>query len=221
MIFKSFEFKKINIKEYYFYLFYGENNGLKKELIDTNFKTIFNETTYNYNENDILKDENKFFDEILSKSFFEDEKLIIISGVTNKIINIIDDLIVRKINDIKVILLADKLDKKSRLRLLFEKEKELICIPFYLDNYQSLSYIAQNFFRKMKISVSQEILNNLINRANGDRQNLNNEINKIESFLMNKKKIELNDILKLTNMSEGNNFSELVDHCLAKNEKNF
>ena len=70
MIFKSFEFKKINIKEYYFYLFYGENNGLK-ELIDTNFKTIFNETTYNYNENDILKDENKFFDEILSKSFLK------------------------------------------------------------------------------------------------------------------------------------------------------
>ncbi len=69
MIIKSFEFKKINIKEHYFYLFYGENNGLKKELIDTNFKTIFRESTYNYNENDILKDQNKFFDEILSKSF--------------------------------------------------------------------------------------------------------------------------------------------------------
>ena len=41
MIFKSFEFKKINTKEYCFYLFYGENNGLKKELIDTNFKTMF------------------------------------------------------------------------------------------------------------------------------------------------------------------------------------
>ena len=180
---------------------------------------MFKEATYNYDETDILKDQNRFFDEILSKSFFENEKLIIITGVTNKIINIIDDLITRKIKDIKIILLADKLDKKSKLRLLFEKEKRLVCIPFYLDNYQSLTYIAEKFFRKMKISVSQEILNSLVNRANGDRQSLNNEIDKIESFLINKKKIELKDILKLTNMNEGNNFSELVDHCLAKNEK--
>ena len=219
MIFRSFEFKKIEVKKYNFYLFYGENEGLKKELIDNNFKKTFQNSIYSYEENLILQNQKNFFDEILTKSFFETEKLIIISEASNKIIDIIEELIEKKIQDIYIILLAYKLDKKSKLRTLFEKDKKLICVPFYSDNYQSLFYIADNFFKKKNIPVSQEILNTLINRANGDRQNLQNEIDKIDSFLINKKKVILEDVLKLTNMSENNNFSELVDYCLAKNEK--
>ena len=219
MIFKSFEFKKIEVKKYNFYLFYGENEGLKKELINNNFQKIFKKSTYNYEESLILQNQKKFFDEILTKSFFEKEKLIIVSETSNKIIDIIEELIEKKVQDIYIILLANKLDKRSKLRSLFEKNEKLICIPFYSDNYQSLFYIADNFFKRKKIPVSQEILNTLINRANGDRQNLQNEINKIENFLINKKKVILEDVLKLTNMSENNNFSELVDCCLAKNEK--
>ena len=219
MIFKSFELGKIEIKKYNYYLFYGENEGFKKELINNNFKKIFKNNTYNYEENLILQNKKNFFDEILTKSFFETEKLIIISDATNKIIEIIEELIEKKIQDVYIIFLADKLDKKSKLRSLFEKDKKLVCVPFYADNYQSLFYIADNFFKKKKVSISREILNTLINRANGDRQNLQNEINKIESFLINKKKIVYEDVLKLTNMSENSNFSELVDYCLAKNEK--
>jgi DNA polymerase-3 subunit delta len=219
MIFKSFEFKQIEVKKNNFYLFYGENEGLKKELINNNFKKIFKNNTYNYEESLILQNQKNFFDEILTRSFFETEKLIIISEISSKIIDIIEELIEKKLQDIYIILLANKLDKKSKLRSLFEKDKKLICVPFYSDNYQSLFYIAENFFKKKSIPVSQEILNTLINRANGDRQNLQNEINKIESFLISKKRVILEDILKLTNMSENNNFSELVDYCLAKNEK--
>ena len=219
MIFKSFEFRKIEIKKYNFYLFYGENEGLKKELINNNFKKTFKNSTYNYEESLILQNQKNFFDEILTKSFFETEKLIIISEISNKIIDIVEELIEKKIQDVYIVLLANKLDKKSKLRSLFEKDKKLICIPFYSDNYQSLFYIVDNFFKKKNIPVSQEVLNTLINRANGDRQNLQNELKKIESFLIDKKKIILEDILKLTNMSENNNFSELVDYCLAKEEK--
>ncbi len=219
MILKSFEFKKINIKKYNLYLFYGENNGFKKELIDTNFRKIFNENIYNYDENIILQNQKNFFDEIFTKSFFENEKLIIIRDATNKIINIVEQLAEKKINDIYIILLADKLDRKSKLRSFFEKEKNLVCIPFYSDNYQSLFFILDNFFKKKKIKISQEIINLLINRANGDRQYLKNEINKIENFLLDKNKIELEEVLKLTNMIDKNSFSELVDYCLAKNER--
>ena len=218
MILKSFEFKKIEVTKYHYYLFYGENEGFKKEIINNNFKKIF-KNTYNYEESSILQNQKNFFDEVLTKSFFETEKLIIISETSNKIFDIIEELIEKKIQDIYIILLTKKLDKKSKLRSLFEKDKKLVCVPFYLDNYQSLFYIADNFFKKKNISVSQEILNTLINRANGDRQNLQNETDKIENFLIGKKKIILEDILKLTNMSENNNFSELVDYCLAKNEK--
>ena len=219
MILKSFEFKKINTNNFNFYLFYGENNGLKKDLISSNFEKSFEEKIYKYEENFILQNEKNFFDEVLNNSFFEDKKLIIISETTNKILNIIEELIQRNLKDIFIILISDKLDKKSKLRSLFEKDKNLICVPFYSDNYQSLFYMANNFFKKLNISVSQQILNILINRANGDRQSLKNEMMKIENYLKDKKKINLNEVLKLTNLNENDNFSELVDICLAKNEK--
>ena len=219
MIIKSFEFKKIDIKKYNFYLFYGENEGLKKELIDTNFKKFFESRVYKYEENSVLNNEKEFFDTILTKSFFDSEKLIIVSGVTNKIFNIIEQILEKKVNDVFIILIADKLEKKTRLRNTFEKEKNLICIPFYSDNFQSLIYIAKDFFKKINIPVSQEILNVLVDRANGDRQSLKNEISKIENFCRGKNKINLDQISKLSNLNEKNNMSELVDFCLAKNDK--
>jgi len=219
MIIKSFELNKVNILKYNFYLFYGENYGLKIELIEKHFKDQFKDCTYNYEESTILKDEKKFFDEILSKSFFENKKLIKISGATNKIKDIIENLLDRKINDVTIILIADKLEKKSKLRTFFEKNRDIICIPFYADNYQSLFFILNDFFKKNKIPVSQEILNLIIDRANGDRQSLKNEITKIENFYLTRKKIDLQDIIKITNLSENNSISELVDFCLAKNKK--
>ena len=67
--------------------------------------------------------------------------------------------------------------------------------------------------------ISQQTINLLVDRCRGDRQNLNNELNKIESFILGKKNIELNKILKLTNLAENYNVSDLVDSCLSKNLK--
>ena len=219
MIHKYFEFNKIQIKKYNYYLFYGENEGLKNEIIDNHFKRLFGSNIYKYDETSILQNPNDLFDKIQNKSFFENEKLIILTGITNKFTPTINEIVEKKLKDIFIILIADKLDKKSKLRLLFEENNTFVCVPFYADNYQSLFYIIDNFFKKNKIKVSQEIINILINRANGNRRILNNEIKKIESFIINKKQIKQEDILKLTNMGENNTFSELADYCLAKNEK--
>ena len=219
MIVKSFELKKIDIRKFNIFLLYGENQGLKKELIEDNFKKILSSNVYNFEENQVIQNQDNFFDQIFNKSLFEDEKLIIVSGVTNKITKIIEELVEKKFQDIFLILISDKLEKKSKLRSLFEKKKEFICIPFYPDNFQSLNHILINFFKRVKIQVSQEVINVLINRANGDRQNLKNEIDKIENFLISRKKINLEEIMKLTNMSNNNSYSELVDNCLAKNER--
>ena len=219
MISKSFEFKKINISKYNYYLFYGENNGLKNEIIEVYFKTRFKGNCYNYDEDIILKNKNNFFDEILTKSFFEVEKLIIINDTTSKIIPIIEEIIEKKIHDIFVILIAGKLDKKSKLRNMFEKNKNTICVPFYLDNYQTLFYKVDSFFKEKRIPISNEITNAIINRSNGDRLHLNNEITKIEYYSKGKKKINLDEILKLVNLVENNDFNDLINACLSKNEK--
>ena len=219
MIFKSFEINKINFNKNNFYLLYGENEGLKNEIIQKYFEQKYLKKINRYDEKEILENKENFFDNILSKSFFDNEKLIIISRVSDKIKTIIEEIIEKKVEDIKFILSAGILEKKSKLRTLFEKNPDTICIPFYADNYETLGKITVGFFKEKKIPISQQTINLLVERCRGNRQNLNNELNKIENFLISKKNITIEEILKLTNLSENYNVSELLDNCLSKNSK--
>ena len=219
MIIKSFELSKINLKEIPFFLLYGLNEGHKKEVIEERFKKFYTDNIYSYDESEILKDENIFLTSILSKSFFENKKLIIISRATDKINKLVEEILEKKIEDLVLVLNAAALEKKSKLRSFFEKNKKTICIPFYEDSSQTLSGIVNKFFRDNKIQLSQELINLLVQRSRGDRQNLNNELEKIKNFAKDKKKVNSNDLLKLTNLAENYSVSELIDSCLAKNKR--
>tara|TARA_B110000444_G_C18828404_1_gene591691 strand:- start:80 stop:1075 length:996 start_codon:yes stop_codon:yes gene_type:complete len=219
MILKHFELNKIDLKKNFFFLFHGENQGLKNELIEKKFKRNYVENTYYYDENEVIQNEDNFYNHLLSKSFFENEKLIIINRVSDKITRVIEEIIEKKITDLVLLLNANNLEKKSKIRSLFEKNKQTISIPVYEDNHQTLISIVNDFFRNKKIPISQQSMNLLINRCRGDRQNLNNELQKIEGFILNKKKVDINDLLKLTNLAENYDISQLVDSCLAKNKK--
>ena len=219
MIIKAFEFNKnLKIKNKIF-LFYGENQGQINEIIETKFKND-NNSVFNYDESNVLSEVNEFTNNIFTKSFFEKEKLIIIKRCTDKIKNLIEEIAERDLEDIKIILISNTLEKKSKLRTFFEKEKKVVCTPFYEDNNQTLQNIALNFFRERKISISYEIINLIINRSRGDRLSLQNELQKIQNFSKNKKeKIEMNEILKITNLAKNYDISELADNCLARNKK--
>ena len=219
MIIKTFDLTRIDLKKQNLFLLYGSNEGHKKEVIEQKFKNFFSESTYLFEENEVLQDRNSFFNSILSNSFFENEKLIIISRATDKVKDIIEEILEKKIKDLVIVLNAGVLEKKSKLRALFEKEREVVCIPFYEDNNQTLSRIVNNFFRVNKISISQESINLIVQRCRGDRQNLQAELEKIKSFSLNKKRIDTKDLLKLTNLAENYSVSELVDSCLSKNKK--
>jgi len=218
MISKFYELAKFKDKINY-YLFYGDNDGQKLDTIENNFKKFTKENTYKYSEKDILGDSKIFLENLYSKSFFEKEKLIIISDVTDKILTLIQENFETKIEDIIIILIAKKLDKKSKIRNFFEKEKNLVIVPFYEDTPQTLISIAKKILNENKINLSQEHLNIVIERSQGDRINLKNELKKIINFSEGKRKIELSDILKLTNLSENYSAGELVDNCLSKNKK--
>lgn len=218
MIKKHFEIEKVNLENNYIFLFYGENEGLKNEVIKRSFLNKFVESTYRYEESEIFNNKDNFFMELFSQSFFDNKKLIIISRISEKIKDIIEDLIEKKIQDVVIILQSKTLDKKSKLRQLFEKNKNLISVPFYEDNNQTLASITNNFFKQKGVPISAQTVNLLVDRSRGDRKNLENELKKIDSFLYNKKKISAEEILKLTNLAENYNVSELVDSCLAKNK---
>jgi len=219
MILKSFELNKFNLNDYKFYLFYGDNEGFKEESIKNLFEKKYLNKIYRYEEKEILDNTADFFNSILTKSFFENEKLIIINRATDKIKTILEDLMEKNPEDIQVILNSKNLEKKSTLRKLFEKEKLIVCIPFYEDNNQTLNSIISLFFRNKKIPISQQLINVLVERSRGDRKNLNNELEKIDNFSLNKKNLNIEEIIKLTNLADNYAASELVDHSLAKNTR--
>jgi DNA polymerase-3 subunit delta len=219
MILKSFELTKIKLNNYKFYLFYGDNEGLKEENIKNLFEKKYQDKIHRYDEKEIIDNINIFFNSVLTKSFFDNEKLIIINRATDKIRTTIEDLMEKNPEGIQIILNSKNLEKKSALRKLFEKEKSIVCIPFYEDNNQTLNSIISLFFRNKKIPISQQLINILIERSRGDRKNLNNELEKIESFSLNKKNLNIEKIVKLTNLADNYSAAELVDHSLAKNTR--
>jgi len=217
MILKSYELKKLNTQFNKILLFYGKNEGLKNEALEILIKD--KDKISNYEEKEILDNENNFIENILSKSLFEQEKFIVIKRATDKILKVIEILLPKNLEDITIILNSDNLEKKSKLRSFFEKDKKLVCIPFYPDNDQILSKLAHNFLRDKKISISPSNINLIVNKCNGDRETLANELEKIKFFSKNGKKINSENISKLINLNENHSISELIDNCLAKNKK--
>ena len=219
MIIKNNELQKLKATKCNLYLLYGENRGFKNQFIYENLSLEFKKNIFKYNENEVFNDYKDFMTSILNKSFFEEKKLYIISNVSEKILVLIEDFISSKIEDITIIIVASILDKRSKLRNFFEKEKNTICIPFYSDQNRTLSFLASNFFKEKKISISQEVINFLVERCRGDRSNLNNEMNKIYNYAYEKGKVSFDEVYKITNLAENYSVNELIDNCLAKNKK--
>lgn len=218
MIIKSFEINKIDPFKNNLILFYGQNEGLKDENIiklSSKFRNIIK-----YHEREILENQDNFFESILSGSLFDENKFVIINQASDKIVKIIEILIEKKekIKEIAILLNANSLEKKSKLRSIFEKN--LLCVPFYIDNNETLFKFTETFLKQRKINISPLNINFLINKCNGDRRNLKNELNKIEMFCLNKRNIKDEELQKLVCLSENKNISELIDYCLVKDEKN-
>jgi DNA polymerase-3 subunit delta len=217
MILKFYEIEKANLDLHKFLLFYGKNEGLKNEIIK---KLIPNKkNTLIYDEKEILDNQDIFYENTLSNSLFEKHKTIIVKRSTDKIFKIIEMLITKDVRDILIILNADNLEKKSKLRSFFEKDKKLVCVPFYPDNDQVLSKLTYNFLRNKNITISSENINLITNKCSGDREFLMNELHKIELFCKNGKKIDNKNLTKLINLNENHSISELIDNCLAQNKK--
>ena len=220
MIIKHFELTKDKISKFNYYLFHGKNEGLKKEIIERNFIKNFNGNIDKYDENYLISNKETIISELLSKSLFEDRKIIIISRVTDKIIKIIDEIVRRNLDELIIILKSEILEKKSKLRQLFEKEKKLASIALYEDTSRDLTRIITEFLNFNKIRLSQESINLLVNRASGDRENLKIELEKIYNYSITNKDLNISKIKVLTNLAENYSVNELAENFLLKNKKN-
>ena len=174
MIIKSFEVKNIDLKVKKFFLFYGENQGHKNQVIKEEFKKHYKENIYYYEESEILNNEENFFENILSRSFFEQEKLIVVSRVTDKIKHIIEEIVEKKVNDLVIVLNANTLEKKSKINLLH---------PVYL-------YLERKCFVNAKsiIANSKMVKKQIINSYNINPDKINIIYNGIELKKLNYQK---------------------------------
>ncbi len=220
MIFKVFELNKVDLSKFNFFLLYGKNIGLQNEIIGKYFTNKFDGIINRYEESEFINEFDTIYSEILNKSLFESKKIILISRASDKIVKFVNQLFEREIQDVKIIIKSGILDKKSKLRNLFEKDKKIVTVPFYEDNTSSLLSVVLEFISHHKIKISRESINLIISRASGDRQNLNVELQKILNYSENNKKIDYEIIQKLTNLAENFDVNELAENFLSKDKKN-
>ena len=219
MIIKNYALKNFDINSVNYYLFYGSNLDLIDDTIQNIFKSFSSKNIIKYDESEILTNPGEFQESIFNKSFFENEKFIIINRASDKILEIVKEIIERDLDSVRIILKTSSLDKKSKLRNFFEKEKKIVTSAFYEDNINSLRNLVLNILKEKKIQLSNEVINLIITKSNGNRLEIKNELEKISQYMLSNKHINLEQASKLTNLAENHSIEKIVDDCLSKNTK--
>ena len=219
MILKSYIIEQnINsLAQYKMILFYGENQGIKKEFKD-NLKTIHkNKEVLNLFQEEIIKAKDFLINEISSQSLFGEKKLIFINEANDKILNILEELN-EYIQEDRIFLFGDVLDKKSKLRSYFEKSKEHASVACYQDNEIGLKKIISNKLAGYS-GIDNQTINLIIQSSGLDRGKIYNEIEKIKNCFK-EKKIEIEKLENLLNLKTNDDFSQLKDEAIKGNKFN-
>ena len=219
MIFKSYILEQ-NIQaanNYKIFLFYGENQGLKKEFKKNLKIQNKNQEILNLFQDEIIKNKNILVNEISNKSLFNEKKIIFINQVNDKILDIVDEII-ENIQDEKIFLFSDILEKKSKLRNYFEKSKSCGITACYQDNEITIRKIIMKKLNGYQ-GLTSQVTNLIIENTGLDRNKVNNEIDKIISCFKDKK-IDLKKIDLLLNIRTSDDFNLLKDEALNGNKIN-
>ena len=219
MIIKNFELNEVKTSKFNIFLFYGKNEGFQNEIINNYFLNKYNGEVYKYDEPQFIENIDTIISGLLNKSLFEDQKIFIVSRVSNKMSEYIEIIEEKKLTECKMIFKSNILEKKSKLRNLFEKSKNLAVVPFYEDNSNSLFTILVKLLKEKDIKLSRESINLLVDRASGDRENLLKELDKIHSYSLTNKNIDFNAVDRLSNLAENYGIDQLVESYLSRNKK--
>ena len=217
MIYKSYilEQNLNSIKDCKFFLFYGENIGLKKEF-KKKIKQQYSKVDFiNLFQDDILKNKEILINEVANKSLFKENKIIFIQQANDKILEILEN-VSEKLDNERIFIFSDVLDKRSKLRSFFEKNKSFGLTACYNDNEISIRKIITTSLKDFK-NLSTEIVNLIIQNTNLDRNKVNNELEKIKSCFLDKK-LEFTKIEELLNIKTNEDFNNLKDEALNGNK---
>ena len=196
-------------------LLYGENTGLKDDLKRNIIENNINREIIKLNQDDILKNNFLLDKEIMNLSLFNNKKIIIIDNITDKSFSLIEKNVIQ--DNCKICLFSGTLEKKSKLRNLFEKEKSLGIIPCYEDNEITLRNYIKSYLKNIK-GLNQEIINFIIDNSNKSRDKIKNELNKIVVYFI-EKQINILELRQLLNLDENDNSQKLRDTAILGDKK--
>ena len=194
------------------FLFYGVNDGVKDDVKHQLKQINKNQEIIIFFENEILKNRNILYENIINESLFSEKKIIFIQFATDKILNEIIESLEKKSVDTKIVIIADNLDRKSKLRTLFEKEKKLAVFACYQDNDRSLIDYINKELAGYK-GVTGELVNMMISNSGYNRKIIQNELLKIKNFFL-EKIIKKNQLLEILNIKNDIGFDEIRDNAL-------
>ncbi|MDA9684342.1 hypothetical protein N9U33_01995 [Candidatus Pelagibacter bacterium] len=218
MIYKSYVLEQnINSLDEKLALFYGENIGLKEDLKKKIKDKNKESEILRYSQEDLIKNRYLLINEIKNISLFEKNKIFFVENVNDKLLELIQE-IENIISERKIFLFSDILDKKSKLRNYMEKSKNCACIPCYQDNEISIKQLIN---KKLKgySGLTPYNLNLIIDHTNLDRSKLNNELEKITSFFLDKN-ILSEKLEELLNAKTNDDFNKLKDEAFLGNRSN-
>ena len=193
-------------------LLYGENEGIKEDIKNRLKELNKGAEVINFFETEILKNKNLIHDNVVNKSLFNEKKLIFIQSATDKILNEITECLKRIDQNTKIIILSENLDKKAKLRSLFEKEKTIAIFPCYVDNERTLIGYINKELNGFK-GLTGELLNLIITNSNSNRKIVKSEIVKIKTYFL-QKIINKNELLEILNVKSDSGFDEIRDNAL-------
>ncbi len=217
MIYKSYLIEKnINSIKENVILFYGENYGIKKDFREKIRKTNKDSEFLLFDQKNILENSSILYNELYNTSLFEKNKVLFLENVNDRILDVIQDVHLNLDNQ-KIYLFSDILEKKSKLRNFFEKSDKCAVIPCYIDNEVTIKNLI---LEKLKgyDGLTAYNLNLILNHVSLDRIKLNNEIEKIIAYFIDKK-LKTRELSILLDVNLIDDFNFLKDEALSGNKE--
>ena len=213
MILKSYlvESNPKSTLNYKLILLYGENNGLISDLKNEIIKEKKDCDIINIYQDDLNKNKDILYNETNNESLFAKKKLIIINQSNDKLLDFIKSF-ENSSRDIQIVFISGVLEKKSRVRNLFEKDKNLAIIPCYMDNEITLKKIILQNLKNYK-DLDANKINLILKYSNNNREMIHNNILKIKTFFSNKVLIET-ELEELLNTDKNEMFENIRDAAL-------
>ena len=214
MLVKSFLLESdINIiNKYKSILIYGENEGLKKNILQKikrlNDIEIIDLTNEEIDKSDMFRTQST------NLSLFNKKRIILVTNPKESFLDHVKDFLNNN-NDIKLVIISELLSKKSNIRNFYETEKNIIIVPCYNDTQVTLSNIIRKELSHLN-GLTPSMINQILEKTGNERIKVDEEINKIKLYFLDKKVTE-DELEKLLNYNLEINFNELVSDILLKN----